>query len=359
MSAQGWRPSRLLGFTVAVALAAAACGSTSSPAPTASVSTAPSEAAPSEAAATPAPSPAVPVEVAYLSASSANTWLLSSKTEMEKVAAGANIKITEFDAQFDAALQTTQLQDVITSGRYAGIVVAALNGAGLIPDLQVALDKGMKVVVLNQVVGTALDTPDPQVAGISASVLAPPLRSGERMGKLVLQACEGKDPCRVVYFYGIKGIPLDIALKEGFDKTIAANPAIKVVAEGEGKYLGPDQGISQMQDILVATPEFDVVVGADQPIQGVQIVLAEKGLLDKVALIGLGGSKPALDAIAGGQWFGGVMGAPGTEGRLAMEAMVKALAGTDSGGIDPLLTLPDDGLVTKSNVGLFTPEWNG
>jgi len=55
-------------------------------------------------------------EIAYLSASSANTWLGASKAVMDEIAAENGIKLTEFDAQFDAALQTTQLQDVIADG---------------------------------------------------------------------------------------------------------------------------------------------------------------------------------------------------------------------------------------------------
>ena len=30
-----------------------------------------------------------------------------------------------------------------------------------------------------------------------------------------------------------------------------------------------------------------------------------------------------------------------------------------TGGVDPLTTLPDEGLVTKDNVAKFTAEWNG
>ena len=54
------------------------------------------------------------------------------------------------------------------------------------------------------------------------------------------------------------------------------------------------------------------------------------------------------------------MGAPATEGRLAMEAMIAALRdGTMTGGVDPLSDLPDDGLITTDNVEEFTPEWEG
>lgn len=303
-----------------------------------------------------------PFRIAYLSASSANTWLLSSKRAMEEVAAERGATITELDAEFNPELQTRQLQDVIASGRYDGIVIAVIVGPAIIPDVEAAIAAGLKVSVLNQVLGDRFDTADPQVEGVSASVLAPPRRSGERLGQVTLQACEGKDPCRVVYFFGIRGIPLDIAIREGFDSVIAENPAIEIVAEGEGQYLGPDVGLARMQDILQTTRNFDVVIGADQSMQGVQQALQEAGLLDRVAIIGLGGSEAAITAIREGNWFGGVFGAPFTEGKLAIEALIDALeSDREPVGIDPLTheDVPDEGLITQENVDKFEAEWAG
>jgi len=299
-------------------------------------------------------------EVAYLSASSANTWLSASVVEMQKVADANGIKITEFDAQFDPAKQTSQMQDAIASGRYDGIILVSINGPGAIPDVKDAIAKGIQVVILNQVVGSDLTTSAPQVDGVAASVMAAPYRSGTRMGELTVKACEGVDPCEVVFIYGIKGIPLDDAIRQGVDDTIAGHANIKIVAEGEGKYLGPDGGIKAAQDILQINDSFDVMVGADQSMQGAAIVLADEGMTGKVKLIGLGGSEAALAGIASGAWFGGVYGAPADEGRLAMEAMVDALnTGNHQGGIDPLDGAPGNGLITQDNVGEFTAQWGG
>lgn len=303
---------------------------------------------------------AEPLEIAYLSASTANTWLAASKKAMDVVAAKENVTITEFDGQFKPEEQTKQLQDAIASQKYDGIVITSIAGEGIIPDLKDAIDQGIEVAVLNQVVGPKLDTADPQVEGIAVSVLASPLRSGERFGKLTLKACEGVDPCRVAYLFGIKGIPIDTALRQGFDSVIKQNPAIKVVAEGEGKYLGPDEGAKATQTILTATPEFEVLVGSDQSVQGAQQALEDAGRLDKVKLIGLGGSEAAIAAIRAGKWFGGVFGAPFDEGTIAIEALITAIRdGKKAGGIDPLTRLPDEGLVTKENVDKFEPQWAG
>ena len=323
----------------------------------------PSEPAETETAATePAEAPVVSTEglqLAYLSASSANTWYASSRAQMRRIADENGIDMIEFDAAFNPQAQTAQLQDVIASGEYDGVIVAAVNGPGLIPDIEDALAEGIEVVVLNTVVGDDLAEGAPQVDGIAASSLAPPVENGERMGGLTVQACGSLDPCRVVYLYGIKGFPLDVALKEGFDNVLARNPSVTIVADGEGQYLGPEGGINAMQDILIAAPEFDVVIGADQSIQGVEIVLNDEGMTD-VKLIGLGGSITGLQAVAEGRWYGVIYGAPGSEGANAMNAMILALTeGVHSGGINPLADVTDNGLVTAANVDKFNGQWDG
>ena len=305
----------------------------------------------------PEPEMMEPASVAYLSASSANTWLLASRTAMEQVAAEHNIEVVEFDAQFDPALQQTQFQDAITSGQYQGIVLVSIVAAAAIPDILDALNAGIEVVALNQVVGEDLITADPQVDGMAAAVFEPPYHRGTRIGELTLQACEGLDPCNVVYFYGIRGVPLDEAIRAGWDEVVAGS-SVNVVAEAEGLYLGPETGLAAMQDILVTQDQIDVVLGADQSMQGVEIALTDAGR-ESVKVIGFGGSSYAIDAITDGRWWGGLYGAPYTEGRLAMEAMVEALAGTHLGGVDTSLNVPHRGLMTQDNIADFPAEWEG
>jgi ribose transport system substrate-binding protein len=297
--------------------------------------------------------------VAYLEASSANTWLKAAGTSIHKVAKAEGVKVTDFDAQFKSGEQSKQIQDIIADGSYDGIIIATSDGPGVIPDLEQAIDAGIKVVVMNQVIGTKLDTFEPQFKGVSASVLVPPQTLGSRWGEVTLKACADLDPCRVVYFYGAKGGNNDTGVHKGFLKTISENPAVKVVAEGEGGYLGPDQGLKEMKDIIQSGKKFDVVVGSDQGMQGVQLALEDEGVTG-VKIVGSGGSTPAIAAIKAKEWFGGVAGLPLTEGELSMKAMVKALeGGKPSGGIDPAKSIPGGVLITQDNVDGFKPQFAG
>jgi ribose transport system substrate-binding protein len=338
----------LIAVVLVLALLSAACGDDDDAAPAGTDDT-------SEATSTTA---GEAQQVAWLNASTANTFLQASREGMDSVAEANNIEITEFDAQFDPELQQRQLRDAITSGKYDGIVVTAIVGPALIPDIEDAVAKGIEVVILNQVVGEDLTTSDPQVDGVAASVVSPPAHDGERVGDATVAACEGVDPCRVVYFYGQKGIPFDEEGRAGFDRVIGDHPAISVVAEGESGFEGPDQAFQQVQDILVSTPEFEVVVGADQGIAGVELALDDAGK-SGVKLIASGGSQAAVEAIETGRWFASVFAAPRTEGELAMQAMVDALGGDEPGGMDAIEEFPDGAIITKENVGEFEAQWAG
>jgi ribose transport system substrate-binding protein len=350
----------LLVSATAAAVVLAACSSTNKPAQdqdsTPPAGTTGAAASTNAAGTTGASTSVKGSAIAFLDASSANTFLQATDKTIKSVAADNGITVTDFDAKFQSSTQVQQLQDAIASGKYKGIIIAAVDGTTLIPGIQAAVAKGIKVVVDNQVVGPRLDTADPQVPGLSASVLTPPTTQGERMGKLTVQACAGKSPCRVVYFYGIKGVPLDTALKDGFDSAVKGDSAIQVVATGQGQYLGPDVALKAMQDILARTKDVDVVVGGDQSIQGVQLALQSAGLLGSTKLVGYGGSSQAIKAVQDGTWFGDVYTAPVQEGKLAMQAMIDALStGKVTGGVSA--DLPNDGMVTKSNVSQFKAEW--
>jgi ribose transport system substrate-binding protein len=337
----------------ALALTMAACGGGGDSSTTAT---------PTDSPTTEAPSPGgepLNATIAYLSASSANTWLQASKAAMTEVGAANGVEIVEFDAQFTPGEQSKQIQDVIASDNYDGIIISGIDGAALIPDLEAAIEAGLPVVVLNQVIGEKLDTAEPQFPGASASVMVPPLDSGKLLGELTLQACEGVSPCNVVYFYGLKGTPIDTAVKLGWDEVTASNPDIKVVAEAEGQYLGPDVALAAMQDVLQRTKDINVVTGPDQAMVGVQLALSDASI-DGIKIIGFGGSEVAIEAVKSGAWFGDLFGAPFTEGTLAMEAMIAALRdGTVTGGVNPLANFPNGGLVTADNVADFTPQWAG
>ena len=79
--------------------------------------------------------------------------------------------------------------------------------------------------------------------GLSANVTFVPTEIGTKLGKLVVQACQAKNlsPCKVGYLYDIKASALDVAINGAFSKAIAADPGVKVVAQGQS-FFSPTDG---------------------------------------------------------------------------------------------------------------------
>ena len=301
-----------------------------------------------------------PLEIAYLSFAVANSYDTPMLAAAEAVAAENNAKITVFDANNDPQAQYTQLQNVITSGQYDGIITQPIFGTGLVDLVAQAIAAGIKVVNVNQILGADLTTNEPQVEGLSANVSFIPTEIGHKLGEQVVDACATKklDPCDVGYLYDIKASALDVAIHDGFTAATKGTP-VNVVAEGES-FFTATVALGAVQDILQANPDIDLIVGSDQGIQGAVQALDAAGKAGQVLLVGFGASEVGIAAVAAGDWHSTVAMAPASEGRHAMEALIKALReGVDSGAIDPTGDLPNNGIVTKSTAAEFTAEWPG
>lgn len=317
-------------------------------------------AASSTSASSAAAAPTGVVQIAYLSFAVANSYDAPMLAAAQTAAADNNAKLTVFDANNDPKTQYSQLQNAISSGTYQGIIVQPIFGTGLTDLVSQAIAKGIKVVNIDQILGPDLTTAEPQVKGLSANVTFVPTDMGTKLGKLTVQACAAKNlnPCKVGYLYDIKASSLDVAINKGFVAATAGSP-VQVVAEGQD-FFTPAGGLKAVQDMLTAHPDLNAVVGSDQGIEGAVQALASTHKTGKVLLVGYGGSAAGLSGVSGGAWFGTIMQTPATEGRLGVVDDVKAIRqGTDSGGVDPLATLPGQGVVTSANVSSFTAEWPG
>ncbi len=341
------RRSAALAAVAAVSLALAACGSSSSP---------------SSSASTSASGPASKhLSIAYLSFAVENSYDAPMLAAAQAVADDNNATLKVFDANNSPQTQSSQLQDAINSGQYQGIIVQPIFGTGLISLVKQAIAKKIKVVNLDQILGPNLSTDKPQVPGLSANVAFVPTEIGTKLGNLVVQACKAHNlsPCKVGYLYDIKASALDVAIHGAFIKAVAADPAVKMAAQGQS-FFSPTEGLTAVQNMLQATPSLNLIVGSDQGIEGGAQALAAAHKTGKVILVGYGASAAALAGVASGAWYGDVAQAPASEGRLAVLAMIKALRdGKNSAGIDPVASLPNDGVVTKANASQFTAEWPG
>jgi ribose transport system substrate-binding protein len=339
----------------AAGLALAACTSSSS-----STSAASSAPAGGGGSASASASSSKAVTIAYLSFAVENSYDAPMLAAAQTVASDQNATLKVFDAQNSPQTQFSQLQDVINSGQYNGIIVQPIFGTGLTQLVSQAIGKGIKVVDMDQILGPKLDTDQPQVQGLSANVAFVPTEIGTKLGQQVVAACAAKNlsPCKIGYLWDIKASALDVAINGAFKKAIAGSP-VQVVTEGQS-FFTPTTGQTAVQTMLQAQPGLNLIVGSDQGIEGGAIAIQTAHKTGKVILVGYGASAAAIAGVSSGAWYSDVAQAPASEGRLAVQALIKAVrAGTDSGAVDPVAGLPNSGIVTKDNASQFTAEWPG
>ena len=297
---------------------------------------------------------AKPVRVAYLSFAVANSYDAPMLAAAKAVAKAQGAKVTVLDAANDTKKQLSELQTVVSSKQYDAVIVQPIFGPQLIPTIKQAIKAGLKVVNIDQILGTNPGTAAPPVAGLSGNVVFVQTQIGRKQGGLVVKACKNKNPCKVGYMYSVKVSSLDTAIRKGFD-AVTKGHNIQVVAEGE-TFFNPANALKASQTMLQAHSDLNVIVGADQGATGAQQALNGKN----VTLIGYGGGGVGLKAVASGAWFGTVMQRPATEGKLGMQCAIKAVRmGKGCGGVDVLASLPNGGVVTKANASTFKAEWPG
>ena len=303
-----------------------------------------------------------PLEIAYLSFAVANSYDAPMLAAAQAAAAAGNAKLTVFDANLDPAMQTKQLQDAVASGKFDAIITQPLYGAGMVEDVKKAIDAGIAIGNIDQILGADNTTAESQIPGLMANVAFVPSTLGKKIGELVVAACAEKaaNPCNVGYIWSVKAAALDATLRKAFDEVTASHPEIKVVAEGESFYttalgLRPPRTCSQ------AHPDLSVIVGADQAITGAATAVGPDNRARSRSSATAAARSPCR-ASRVGERYGTVMQMPGTEGRLGTEQLINAIrTGTPAPGMDPLDSLPDGGVVTKANVDTFLPlaEWPG
>jgi ribose transport system substrate-binding protein len=299
---------------------------------------------------------AKPVRVAYLSFAVANSYDAPMLAAAKAVAKAQGAKVTVLDAANDTKKQLSELQTAVSSKQYDAVIVQPIFGPQLIPTIKQAIKSGLKVVNIDQILGTNPGTAAPPVAGLSGNVVFVQTQIGRKQGGLLVKACAAlnANPCKVGYLYSVKVSSLDTAIRKGFDAATAGH-GIQVVAEGE-TFFNPANALKASQTMLQAHPDLNVIVGADQGATGAQQALNGQ----KVTLVGYGGGGVGLKAVASGAWFGTVMQRPATEGKLGMQCAIKAVrTGKGCGGIDVLASLPNGGVVTKANASKFKAEWPG
>jgi len=302
------------------------------------------------------------INVGVFLASAANTyWTAELQGARDIAKKYGNVKLTVFDAQFTTTKQVNELRDALISKKYDAWFVGPNDGGPLTPTIKQAIRQKVKVACTLVPCGPNIRDTNIQIPGLTAFAGIGFYPNGQQLGQLVEQGCKKINPCRVVWLPGLPELPLERARTDGLYSVIKKDKNIKVVSVQAGGYLAAP-ALKATQNILQAHPDVNVIVSSgDQMIAGAYRAIRLAGIKDgKIKLYGNGCTFEAKALILAGKQTGCTVYLPRTEGKFAVDLLVRAVKGEQISGrtIDPIALSPIGPIGTRANIAKFKPEFH-
>lgn len=298
------------------------------------------------------------VRIAYLAGFTNHDWAQVGVNAAKAMAESMNATVEVFDAQSDPAKQYAQIQDLITTQRFDGVVLMPVDGASIVPAVEEAVAAGLAVVDVAFPVGTDLTTRDSQVRGMAGSVVISPQQNGRTLADIVIQACGDKNPCKAAVLPGSLTVSADAARVKEIESILSKTKNISIVAMQETGYT-TDGAFGVAKTILTANPDLDIFLAiGSESVVGAERAVIDAGLVGKVKLGGGACSTNATTALKEGRFFACYRGTPVEDNQAAVELVVKAVRGLkiDNRSPDPGADAWPE-IVTKENLGNRVGEW--
>jgi ribose transport system substrate-binding protein len=290
-----------------------------------------------------------------------NEYVRNAELGVRSIIEAAGGTVDAFDAGFNPEEQLNQINDAITAGVYDAFIIYSVDGVGVTVGVDDAAEAGIPVIALDAPINPNRQTLVPY-RNIAGQIARTGVGDGAQIGQAIVMACEGVDPCEVAFLIGFQGFPLDLDRLEAIRGVIAPYPNIQIVTVQEASYL-EDVGYNVSTNILQANPGIDVIASVgDQMTLGAELAVQDAGLEDQVKLIGNGASQDGYRAVAEGRWFATVANIPYTNGQIAAQMALQAIAGEliirSVNMYDQSPPIPPSGaVITQDNVAEFQPQW--
>lgn len=261
------------------------------------------------------------------------------------------VDMTVYTADLDVMTQINQIKLALDRHLYDVIVTALMSGDQACSTIKRAVKEKVKVVLF---VTTACGgVPD----GVSTLVN---LMTPELFRKWWDHILVTNEPQGFAMFALDPNVDLEGINKKQMQDAMAAHPGFTLVAYQNTNDTVP--GAFQVaQDTLRAHPDIKIIASASGTItQGIVQAVKAAGLEGKVKIYDFLGNKFTMEQIKAGVVTASVPGLPHTETYTAVEQAIRAVHGeTMPKLINPAdkLAITDGPIITKDNVGQFTPEY--
>ena len=290
--------------------------------------------------------------VAVFATSNTNPYIGAWTGTFTKFATAAGMKVTNFSANYDAAVQAQQLDDAVGQ-KFDLIVICYVNDQAIVPALTRAKAANIPVILFATPIKKDYENLVTSYIGTENADLG--RLAGEIMVKGI--AAAGKTKAKIVAVTGSSQQTNVMARMNAFKAAIAKNPGIELVAVEDGKWntavsekitgellvrfagQGGVDGIFDMADNQ-ATGSINAVESA-----GLTLGAEKKGIV----VVASNCMKDGVIHIRSGQQYGTATQIPTEEAEYAAK---KAIAHFNGTPLKPYDIIPVYG-ITKENVDKF------
>ena len=262
-----------------------------------------------------------------------NPFFVTLVEGAKKQASAMGVQLTVADAGDDAAKQTSDIEDLVSSG-ISVLIVNPVDSDAVTGAVETALSKGVKVISVDRAVnGVDIDC---QIA--SDNVLGAELATQYIVDTLGEGAV-------VAELQGVTGASAAIDRSQGFHNV--ADAKLKMVASQTANF-DRTEGMSVMENMLQANPDIQgVFVANDEMALGAMEAITGAG--KNIMVVGFDATDDAIASIKAGQMAATIAQQPALIGSTAVENAMKLINGeTIESSIPVEVTL-----VTRENVDTF------
>ncbi len=205
-------------------------------------------------------------------------------------------------------------------GAIDDVVVKKPTGIVLIPVDYKAINPGVKKI--NDAGIPVVNATDRAEAGNFVNwVGADDFSTANAAGKALVKALNGQG--NVIILEGVRGVVGNTNRVNGFKKAIEEAPGIKLIASQTGNYQRL-QGLQVMENLLQTYPKIDGVMAANDAMASGAIEALE-GANRKALVVGINGSKEAVEAIKAGKMLASGDAAPFYQGCFATMSLIRSI----------------------------------
>lgn len=265
-------------------------------------------------------------------------------------AAKAGCQVATADAQNDMGKQIGDVEDMVSKGVNL-LIINAADPQGLVPAINAAATAGVKVIAIDSTV-------DPKAKYITL-IQSSNDQNGFQVGQWLAKSSQGK-ALKIALLSGEKGNVVGQERRLGVFRGLVEGQLVNdgkvsfaVVGQGWGGWTH-EGGLKAMEDLLVAHPDVNVVLGEnDSMVLGARKALEAAGKTKDVLLLAAAdGQKEALQLIQEGQYGATGLNDPDLIARTAVDVGMKALDGSLPADF-PRVDLTTPAAITKDNVGKY------